>query len=309
MKSITKNILKFLYNKLPWGGKEAINEASFEHKGNAGILSDVAKRYGIVSITVNGDYGLISGSPHDSAIMPIYAKTGIWSKNINDLFIKFFEKKAGGTYLDIGANIGLTTIPIAQNPNVACYCFEPEPRNYSNLEKNIHNNCSHQNVILKNMALFDKSSKLSFELSPINHGDHRIRLGSDIDAMDENSWKTIEIDAEPLDDIIQNIDGPLAVKMDTQGAEPFVIKGGQKLFSKVSLLIVEFSPYWMARMGSDPHILIDYIATFQHVKIADPKTSVGETFSGEEAQKKLAESVCTKTPITMEYWDVIAWYD
>ena len=307
MKNAAKKLLKLIYRVLPWGGKVAINEACFENLGNGKILSDVAKRYGITSVSVDGAYGLISGSPHDLTILPSYAKTGTWSKGTNDLFVKFFEKNGGGTYLDIGSNIGLTTIPVAQNPDVTCYCFEPEPGNYLNLEKNIKNNCSNNNVILKNIALYHKSSKLSFELSPINHGDHRIQLDDKLNSMDENTWKTIEINAKPLDECRIKTDGPLAAKIDTQGAEPFVIIGGKKILSKVELLIVEFSPYWMARMGSDPQILIDYISSFRHVKIADPNSFSGDTISDPEAKRKLAEVVNSEKPVTRKYWDIIAW--
>lgn len=310
MKIFVKKLLRYFFLKLPWGAKKEIKEACYEHYGYDEIISEISNRCKITSLIIEGEYGLIEGSPHDQVILPEYRKTGFWSKKANDYFVAFFEKTKGATYLDIGANIGLTTIPISRNPNVKCYCFEPEPVNYSYLEKNIRNNCPNNNVVTKNFALFDKASKLSFELSPMNHGDHRIRLEDNFNFMGEKSWKTIEIDAFPLDQILNNIDGPIAAKIDTQGAEPFVVAGGMKVLSKVDMLVTEFSPYWMARMGGDQQILIDYIKSFQHVKITDPRIFVGDTLSGIEAAKKLTRIIGGEAELpTMKHWDIIAWND
>lgn len=308
MKKLMKKILKSAYNMLPWGGKRAIDEACFDYLGYANTISILAEKHNIRSLKINGDYGLIEGSPHDLAILPSYVKTGTWSKGTNDLFLNFFKEKGGGTYIDIGANIGLTTIPIAQNPDVQCYCFEPEPTNYSFLIQNIKQNCPHGNVITKNIALFNEISQLAFELSPINYGDHRIKLKEGVDTLGENTWQTIEIEAKPLDNVIQGIDGPLAVKIDVQGAEPFVISGGEKLLSKVDFMIIEFSPYWMTRMGSNPHTIIKYISSFTQVKMADPNSFEGTTYSGDEIEAKLTEIIdnIDNYPVRC-YWDLMAW--
>jgi hypothetical protein len=39
--------------------------------------------------------------------------------------------------------------------------------------------------------------------------------------------RTVEVPAVPLDDFLDRVAEPLAVKIDTQGAEPFIISGGQ----------------------------------------------------------------------------------
>ena len=62
-----------------------------------------------------------------------YASTGRWAEHTNELIGRFFDKAGRGTFLDIGANIGLTTIPVARRANVACHAFEPEPENFRNL--------------------------------------------------------------------------------------------------------------------------------------------------------------------------------
>jgi hypothetical protein len=46
--------------------------------------------------------------------------------------------------------------------------------------------------------------------------------------------------------------GPLAVKIDTQGAEPFVFSGGSRTLAGADLIIAEWAPYWLGRLGGDP---------------------------------------------------------
>jgi FkbM family methyltransferase len=160
-----------------------------------------------------------------------------------------FLLRGGGTYVDVGANIGLTTIPVAQNPSVDCVALEPEPSNFNYLSLNVAANCPHRNVRLHQLAAFSERKRLQFELSPANLGDHRIRLADADGKLDEQKRRTIEVDAVALDDLINPTRMPIAVKIDTQGAEPFVITGGPKLLASTSLLIIEIWPYGIARMG------------------------------------------------------------
>lgn len=79
----------------------------------------------------------------------------------DEFFCDFFTRAGSGTYLDIGANIGLTTIPVAQNPRVACKAFEPAPHNFRYLSHNVAANCPHGNVDLFNLALFDRRATMT----------------------------------------------------------------------------------------------------------------------------------------------------
>ena len=100
---------------------------------------------------------------------------------------------------------------------------------------------------LHQLAAFSERKKLQFELSPYNLGDHRIKL-TDADGRDnEQKRRTIEVDAVALDDLITPKSMPIAVKIDAQGAEPFIIAGGAKLLASADLLIMEIWPYGIAR--------------------------------------------------------------
>jgi hypothetical protein len=50
------------------------------------------------------------------------------------------------------------------------------------------------------------------------------------------------------------------VKIDTQGSEPFVFRGGKSVLSKADVIALEFWPRVIAKMGNDPMDFFDYIA-------------------------------------------------
>jgi FkbM family methyltransferase len=217
------------------------------------------KKRGFSGFVADGDAGIVRGALDDEAALAKYARNGSWSPNERSLFKDLFAER-GGTYLDIGANIGLTVIPIAQNPKIQCYAFEPEPNNFRYLSENVAVNCRAGNVRLLNVALFNKEATLPFEISPRHSGDNRLRLSKEHGEMCEHSRTVISVLAKRLDDVEIDIGKPFAVKIDVQGAEPFVIDGGRNTLSRADLLSVEFWPYSMDRMGGDINGLIVFLA-------------------------------------------------
>lgn len=253
VRALGKRLLRRAVQRLPAGSQEAIFRDLSELKALRD-RTDVERFYAlahslnVVDFSVRGDYGVISQSISDRVVLPFYQKTGAWAREINERLVAFFSQ-TGGTYIDVGANIGMTTIPVAQNPNVQCTAIEPHPSNFKYLSKNVGANCKHQNVELHQLAAFTERKKLKFELSQDNAGDHRIRLSSGVGRFNEQERETIEVDAAPLDEIVNPKQIPIAIKIDTQGAEPYVLSGGTKLLANANLLIMEVWPYGIDRMG------------------------------------------------------------
>jgi len=213
----------------------------------------------VSGFVAEGDAGVIRGALDDDSVFRSYAKHGTWYPRASLLFKNLFAER-GGTYLDVGANIGLTLIPIAQNPQVQCYAFEPEPTNFSYLCENVSLNCRAGNVRLFNFALYDRNASLPFELAERHSGDNRISLTDAEGEKDEHHRQKISVLAKRLDDVIADVAEPVAVKIDVQGAEPFVLAGGRRLLSQARLLSLEFWPYSMRRMGGDISTMIVFRA-------------------------------------------------
>ena len=220
----------------------------------------------ITSITVDGANGRFEGSAADASVIQRYALDGCWSPKTVAMIQSFFGSAKQGTYLDIGANIGLTAIPIAAS-GIHTIAFEAVAANAAFLTRNAQANgaCAHINIIAA--ALLDQPGEVTFELSPTNHGDHRFRRADDVSLMDESTWATITVPAHALDSFDDRIQSPLVMKIDVQGAEPLVFRGGRSVFDKVDLLICEISPYAMARMEIDPTDFFDYFASFKNVRV------------------------------------------
>ncbi|HVV15210.1 MAG TPA: FkbM family methyltransferase [Candidatus Paceibacterota bacterium] len=213
----------------------------------------MARTYHVTDIRVEGSYGTIIGSPEDGAVLAAYARTGAWAEEFNSYFGDFFEKSGGGTYIDIGANIGLTTIPIGRNAAVVCKAFEPEPRNLAYLQENVRENCPAGNVEIFNTALFDAKTTIEFELAERNLGDHRIRFSGEDGAYGEKGRTQIVVEADLLDNVLdlKTLPQPIAVKIDTQGAEAHVFAGGRTVLASARLVAFEFWPYGLARAQGD----------------------------------------------------------
>jgi FkbM family methyltransferase len=222
-----------------------------------GYLADRVK---IDGVSATGRYGTFVGSPKDAYILREYANTGSWAAKTIDLISNFFGNDQG-TYIDIGANIGLTSVPIAsQCPGVTCFAFEPEPRNFSYLQSNIIAHDLHGRIVAQRVALFDKEGTLDFELSHANLGDHRVRVTTAArELLDESSRQITKVPCKRLDDISITIEGKLFAKIDTQGAEPYIIAGGSRTLAQAEMILLEWSPYLMRRMASNPKIAIDFL--------------------------------------------------
>jgi FkbM family methyltransferase len=262
VKAAAKSALQHAAVRLPAGGRAALFEAlwDLEPHDHRRLVRE-AMNCNIAGFLIDGEWGKFQSSTNDLMILPIYAATGTWAKRTNVELIEFFAGRSG-TYLDIGANIGLTTVPIARNKAVRCIAFEPDPTNFANLEENIRRNVPDANVHLRQIALFDRDATLTFGLSDDgNFGDHRIVDGA------ATSRKTIEVQGTTLDSFMEELTPPLAVKIDVQGAESKVIAGGKKTLAKTGFLVIEFSPFHIAMLDGDKEPIIDCLRSFEDIAI------------------------------------------
>jgi FkbM family methyltransferase len=248
--------------KLPEGTRYALLQALVREYGERNLLVDMATQARITGFLVNGQCGLIQSATTDRKILPEYARTGRWAQRTNDTFARFFAGE-GGTYLDIGANIGLTTIPVAQDPAVRCIAFEPDPSNFANLSDNVARNVRHGNVALHQLALFDRGGTLDFSLAADgNLGDHRVASAATA------RGQTITVPCARLDDVLAPPEGLLGVKLDAQGAEPFIIAGGQAVLGRAALIVLEYSPMLIDQLGGDLAILLTFLTGFERLRLA-----------------------------------------
>lgn len=223
------------------------------------LFRALAIQLNVSTLEIRGRNGTMTGEVQDY-VFNQYIRDGVWSPEICETVRRLFGAASGGTFIDIGAHIGLVLVPVAQNPSVACLGFEADPRNFALLQRNVERNCEAGRVELFNVALFDRNGSVDFELSPENFGDHRVRNrnAAPSDVFREDERRVISVDAKRLDSLVDatKLHEPLVVKIDTQGAEQHIYAGGQAVLARATVLILEFWVYGLERMGGEPEDLI-----------------------------------------------------
>jgi len=165
--------------------------------------------------------------------------------------------KDGDHVLDIGGNMGLHTVNFAKHiiPNGKLVAFEPMKKNFDVLCKNIVNHeLDKKNVLALNVALSDKSKKSQYIINNRNMGDCRGHVFKG-ETFEEETVQEIS-----LDDFFENLNsidiewGKIKlIKIDTQGSEVNILKGGSKCFENHfnGTIFMEYAPYWLNNNNQD----------------------------------------------------------
>jgi FkbM family methyltransferase len=188
------------------------------------------------------------------------------NKELDYLFLDSIIKP-GWTCLDIGANCGVFTYKLSSltGKHGRVYSFEPLPTAYAELSriKSIYNL---SNVELFNMALVDnlESTAIKMIIPEINnmprsglahiegHGEKdggsvevfpeeafKKLFGDELSQSELHKGKSIEVECTTLDALVNNvgIEKVNFIKIDTEGAEFFVLNGGRDLIRNSQPLI------------------------------------------------------------------------
>lgn len=221
------------------------------HQYQLSLFKELARRLQIDAASVAGRNGTMFGYIRDDVVFTTYLRTGHWNWDAVAYILNIL--KGTGTFIDVGANIGMYSVPAARGLTKVI-AFEPDPSNFRMLNLNVQaNGC--KNVTLHNVALSSEPGILAFELSPHNMADHRIRRPTSTHAlMGEESRTVVSVPARRLDDMVHTdaLQVPIVIKMDVQGAEPLVMEGGRSIFDRADVLMTEFWPYGIRRLGVDP---------------------------------------------------------
>src|ERR1700722_14713456 len=99
------------------------------------IFRGLVKALRVQAVCVEGAYGRIQGDPLDLGVLSEYMLTGTYSPELVNFLLDWFKHFGAGSMVDVGANIGLTAMPVAMS-GVDCWCFEPDINNFSLLKAN-----------------------------------------------------------------------------------------------------------------------------------------------------------------------------
>ena len=178
--------------------------------------------------------------------------------------IKKFSKL--NTLVDIGANIGTTSIPaLTKGFFKNAIVIEPEIKNFRILMSNIYLNNLEKRITAHNLALTDKENSLLYLeiFKEGNNGKHKISKENLINKKFDS--KNIQkAKGNTLDKIAPNITREDSlIWMDAEGYEGIILKGANSTIVKKIPLVVEFDPVMMSEYHS-----------FNHFKLLFPHYSV-----------------------------------
>jgi FkbM family methyltransferase len=164
---------------------------------------------------------------------PTALSTILWydsaSRSEDAEFIQAFLQ-VGETYIDVGANIGVTTIPgaIAVGDSGKVIAFEPHPRTVKYLRENILLN-KLNNIEIQNCALGEVQGITYFT----NKSSDDMNKVVDIDK------SNIQVPINLLDSFIDQYDRISLLKVDAEGYEKFVLAGASQSMAKVECIYFE----------------------------------------------------------------------
>lgn len=185
-----------------------------------------------------------------------------YKKNIEDNADYFLNKYganlASGNIIDVGANIGYSSILFQkhlQKPyNVIA--FEPEPWNLMVLKKNIKQ-ISSDNIKPYQLAVGKQRQSVELIINDFHHGDHRINVKKHR----ENHIKVQQIDFDSFYNEFFPGQPISLIKIDVQGYEMSVLNG---MLQNISInpklfLILEFDHEALIKQEVDPSNFFEFL--------------------------------------------------
>lgn len=221
------------------------------------LLYRTTRPQGMVLIDVQGIK--LQVDTRDQGIVPYLLTQKIFEEFETELFKTLV--KPGMTVVDIGANFGYYTCLAARlvGSQGKVIAFEPEPKNYEMLLRNITQN-QYQNVIPIQKAVANQVGKTKLFMDRNNFGAPSLSEGNII-----SRGGFIEVETLTLDSFFEGtpMNRPDFIKIDAQGGEGLIMDGAKNVLQNNPLkIILEFWPYGLLQMGNDPLRLINDLLNY-----------------------------------------------
>lgn len=169
---------------------------------------------------------------------------------------------AGDRFVDVGAHVGFFSIVAGAlvGPTGRVFSFEPNLDNYRRLVDHLaHNQMDY--IVPFNWAVGDKPGLVSLFANTDNDGGHSLWNPAEHPLQVKSQAAPPQAQAayiSTLDDVFIGGPGagatgwPKMIKIDVEGNELAVLKGGRELLSKVQppAVIAEVNPFALAKMGA-----------------------------------------------------------
>jgi FkbM family methyltransferase len=172
--------------------------------------------------------------------------------------ILFALGKSANGFLDIGANMGFYSLALATlNPALNVQSFEPQPQIYSCFSTNVSLNKLESQVKIYNYGLGSKEENLNMYIPSFtgSGGGSFANLHKE-----EGDPEEFLVPVRPLDTLVHPNSNFDLIKVDVEGFEFEVLKGGLKLIeSDKPTIVIELLRKWMKPFGKQPQDVINLL--------------------------------------------------
>lgn len=246
---------------------------SFNHPMKIRLINGLINYFYPNGIKLKGNFTeLLAISPSNYIGHQLIYSGSYEPKSLN-LTLKLLNNIPNPVFFDVGANVGLYTIPASKVEGITVYAIEPTAKNFWKLQQNFALNTPFTaHLHLLNIALSDQQG-FSYIANPVEGNDGTFRIEHTM------SNKSYLLAVTTFDQIIQHhavthID---VLKMDVEGYEGKVLKGFQSISTvKPKHIIMEFSDY-VERVGNKKQEIFDYLISLNYEALTVDGESVNQT--------------------------------
>lgn len=167
--------------------------------------------------------------------------------------------KGGGLLVDVGANYGYFSLVWAsQKPANRVVAYEASPRNQPALQANIAKNQFSGRIASKPLAAGNQFGKLAFQLGPED------QTGWGGFACGGPDQKMVEVSVVRLDEDLSGERFIEVLKIDTEGADTWVLEGAAGLLREKKIRHIFFEEHRgrMAKLGIQPGRAAELLTSF-----------------------------------------------
>ena len=188
--------------------------------------------------------------PLGSHLFMRVCQDGIYEKDTVKLVSSLI--KPDTTYLDVGANIGLLSIPVlVERPEARVISIEASPDTLRHLERTHAASRHRERWMIVGCAIGKARGSATFYASRPENG----AFDGLKDTGRGGGKQTVTVEVRPLDEIWQEAGSPKVsvVKIDVEGAETDVIAGAPALIARERpVLVIEWSKLNLPAYGVEP---------------------------------------------------------
>ena len=238
----------------------------------------------------------------DVSIAPHLILDGVYEEHTDAVLRRIV--RPGMHVVEIGANVGLFTLLMAHRvgANGSVYAFECDPVLARIARDNLEvNGLSHIGKI-DERAVSNASGKLEFRAALRHRGGGTLVHGlQQIPELTESERETIVVQAVTLDEFAASYGRKIDfLKIDAEGAEADIIRGGQTIFGDTSYpitIMMEFAPAFMRKAGMDPAVQLQELRTagFQFSRIDEHRRRLVPTDGAELLAQPFSDMVMVRT--------------